>query len=45
MMKSMTGFGRCQRTVDGRDITVEVKAVNHRYFEFSARLPRSLGYM
>lgn len=44
-MKSMTGFGRCQRAVDGRDITVEVKAVNHRYFEFSTRLPRGLGYM
>jgi uncharacterized protein (TIGR00255 family) len=31
--------------IDGRDITVEIKSVNHRFFEFSARLPRAYGYM
>lgn len=45
MMKSMTGFGRAQALIDGRDITVEVKAVNHRFFEFSARVPRAYGYL
>ncbi len=45
MIRSMTGFGRCQLAVNGRDITVEMKAVNHRYFEFSARLPKSLNYI
>ena len=45
MIQSMTGFGRCQKTRGSRDITVEIKAVNHRYLEFSSRLPRSLGFI
>ena len=45
MIQSMTGFGRCQKTLGSRDITVEIKAVNHRYLEFSSRLPRSLGFI
>lgn len=45
MIKSMTGYGRAQRQLAGRDITVEIKSVNHRFFEFSARIPRSLGYL
>lgn len=45
MIKSMTGFGRAQETFDGREITVEIKSVNHRYFEFSARTPRAYGYL
>ena len=45
MIKSMTGFGRGHKVLNGRDITVEIRAVNHRYYEFSARLPRSLGYI
>ena len=31
MFNSMTGYGRAQQTVDGKDILVEIKAVNHRY--------------
>ena len=45
MIKSMTGFGRGHKVLNGRDITVEIRAVNHRYYEFSARIPRSLGYI
>lgn len=45
MVKSMTGYGRAQRQIGGRDITVEIKAVNHRFFEFSARVPRVYGYL
>ena len=45
MIRSMTGFGRAQKTIDGRDITVEVKSVNHRFFEFSCRVPRAYGYL
>ena len=45
MVKSMTGYGRAQRQIGGRDITVEIKAVNHRFFEFSARVPRIYGYL
>lgn len=45
MIKSMTGFGRGHKVLNGRDITVEIRLVNHRYYEFSSRLPRSLNYV
>lgn len=45
MIRSMTGFGRGQQNLHGRDITVEIRAVNHRYFEFTARIPRSMNYL
>jgi uncharacterized protein (TIGR00255 family) len=41
----MTGFGRCEDTIDGRDIIVEIKSVNHRYFEFSSRISRGYGFL
>ena len=41
----MTGYGRSQQMIDGRDILVEIKSVNHRYFEFNARTPRAYGYI
>lgn len=45
MPRSMTGYGRAQILQDGRDVLVEIRAVNHRYYEFSARLPRSCMYL
>ena len=45
MIKSMTGYGRSVQIVDGMNITVEIKSVNHRYFEFSSRVPRSFGFL
>lgn len=45
MIKSMTGFGREQGVIDGYEILVEIRSVNHRYFEFSSRVPRSFGYL
>ena len=45
MAKSMTGYGRAQRLADGREVLVEIRAVNHRYYEFSARLPRTCMYL
>ncbi len=45
MIKSMTGYGRSQQLVDGMNITVELKSVNHRYFEFSSKLPRNYGFL
>lgn len=45
MANSMTGYGRAQGIIDGRDITVEIKSVNHRFFEFSPRVPRSYAYL
>ncbi|MDE7230771.1 MAG: YicC family protein, partial [Oscillospiraceae bacterium] len=44
MIKSMTGFGRGHAVLNGRDITVEIRAVNHRYYEFSCRLPRAFSF-
>jgi uncharacterized protein (TIGR00255 family) len=41
----MTGFGREQRIINGREITVEIRAVNHRYHEFTARVPRQYTYL
>ena len=45
MIRSMTGFGRAQDTVDGITATVEIKSVNHRYFDFSCRVPRNYGFL
>lgn len=45
MIKSMTGFGRATKEIDGYVITVEIKSVNHRYFEFSSRIPRQYGFL
>lgn len=44
MLKSMTGFGRCELYEDGKKITVEMKSVNHRYCEISLRMPKKLNY-
>ncbi len=41
----MTGFGRAKETIDGMDITVEIKSVNHRYFEFFAKTPRTVQFL
>lgn len=45
MVKSMTGFGRAVKELDGYVITVELKSVNHRYFEFYSRCPRQYGFI
>ncbi len=44
MVKSMTGFGRCVEQINGLNITVEIKSVNHRYFEFGARMSRAYQF-
>lgn len=44
-MQSMTGYGRGSASENGREITVELKAVNHRYLDISMRLPRALGFL
>ena len=43
MIQSMTGYGKDQKIIDGISITIELKSVNSRYFEFSCRLPK--GYL
>ena len=45
MVLSMTGYGRARLTLHGRDITVEIKSVNSRYFEYSSRMPRGYSFL
>ena len=45
VIRSMTGYGRSQQQLNGWDITVEIKSVNHRYFEFSCRTPRNCAFL
>lgn len=43
-MRSMTGYGRRQISRDGREMTVEIKTVNHRFLDISCRMPRALSF-
>ncbi len=45
MVYSMTGYGKGNLVLHGKDITVEVKSVNHRYFEYSSRMSRFFGFL
>ena len=45
MPKSMTGYGRSKMLFGAREITVEIRSVNHKFFEFSSRGPRQYGYI
>ena len=44
MVSSMTGFGRGMAAQDGREMTVELKSVNHRYLDLSFRMPRHISF-
>ena len=45
MLKSMTGYGRAKAENDFREITVELKSVNHRYLDISIKAPRIYGFL
>lgn len=45
LIRSMTGYGRAEVKENGRLVVVEIKSVNHRYFEFSSRTPRAMGFL
>lgn len=45
MVRSMTGYGRNQEVLNGLSVVVELKSVNHRYFEYTSRLPRGYGFL
>ena len=45
MVKSMTGFGRGEFSKDGREFTVEIKTVNHRYSDVFIKLPRQISFL
>ena len=44
MLKSMTGLGRCENITDEYRISVEMKAVNHRYLDLSIKMPKKFNY-
>ncbi len=44
MIKSMTGFGRCEQSDERRKITVELKSVNHRYLDVNIKMPKKLNF-
>ena len=44
MIKSMTGFGRAENLQGNRKFTVEMKAVNHRYFDVGIKMPKKLSF-
>ncbi len=44
MIKSMTGFGRCEVAENNRKFTVEMKAVNHRYLDVNIKMPKTLNF-
>ena len=45
MIKSMTGYGRNEAILDGKKISCEIKSVNHRYSDYSVKVPRYYGFM
>ena len=44
MIKSMTGFGRCEVAENNRKFTVEIKSVNHRYLDVNIKMPKKLNF-
>ncbi len=44
-VKSMTGYGKAQKTVGGKVINIEIKSVNHRYFDFNSHNAKSFSFM
>ena len=45
MTKSMTGYGRSELQEDHKDVFIEIKSVNHRYIDFSIRVPRYYSFL
>ena len=45
MLKSMTAYGRSSQTVNGKEISIEIKSVNNRFLDTSIRLPRNYSHL
>ena len=45
MLKSMTGFGRCEALIEGFDVKIQIKSVNHRYSDFTIKAPRYYTFL
>ena len=44
-VRSMTGYGRARQLIGSKEITVEIRSVNHRFLEYSSRVPRAYAYL
>lgn len=44
-MKSMTGYGRARTAIDGREISIEIRSVNHRYLDVNIKCPRAYSFL
>ena len=42
---SMTGYGRARQMIGNKEITVELRSVNHRFLEYSSRIPRAFSFL
>lgn len=45
MVKSMTGYGRARETLNGRDVTIEIRSVNNRYLDCTVKMPRAYYFI
>ncbi len=45
MIRSMTAYGRAKQIIGGKDITVELRSVNNRYFDCTVKMPRLYGFL
>ncbi len=45
MLKSMTGFGRCEEVLEGFSVSLQIKSVNHRYSDFTIKTPRRYSFL
>jgi len=45
MIKSMTGYGRNEQTIDNFDVSIEIKSVNHRYADYNIRVPKYYSFL
>ena len=45
MIKSMTGYGKAEKTIEQRMYQIEIKSVNHRYLDISVKMPKQLSYL
>lgn len=45
MLKSMTGYGRCEHVIGSKKITAEIKSVNHRFSDYNVKVPRQYGFL
>ena len=45
MIRSMTGYGKQNLSVEGREYQIEIKSVNHRYLDINVKIPKAISYL